>query len=118
LAQPGAGRAFLLAEAPAGGARFDVVDAGGRTVLSGRVGRSAGGWNGRYRAVHPLDLSALRRTGRYRIVVDGLAAASPRFRVATRRALFGRLVDDTVHFFQVQRDGAPSRGGSTARPPT
>jgi hypothetical protein len=57
-------RAFLLAEAPAGGARFDVVDAGGRTLLSGRVGRSAGGWNGRYRAVHPLDLSALRRTGR------------------------------------------------------
>jgi hypothetical protein len=32
-------RAFLLAEGPAGGARFAVVDAGGRTVLSGRVGR-------------------------------------------------------------------------------
>jgi hypothetical protein len=96
---------------PAGrGARrrspFDVVDAGGRSVLSGRVGRSAGGWNGRYRAVHPLDLSALGRPGRYRIVVDGLAAASPPFRVATRRALFGRPVDDTVRFFQVQRDGA------------
>jgi endoglucanase len=82
------------------------VDAGGRTVLSGRVGRSAGGWNGRYRAVHPIDLGALRRPGRYRIMVDGLAAASPPFRVASRRALFGRLVDDTVHFFQVQRDGA------------
>ena len=99
-------RAFLLAEAPAGGARFDVVDDRGRSVLSGRVGRSAGGWNGRFRAVHPLDLGALRRTGRYRIVVDGLAAASPPFRVATRRALFGGLVDDTVRFFQVQRDGA------------
>ena len=45
--------AFLLAEAPAGGARFEVVDAAGRTVLSGRVGRATGGWNGRYRAVHP-----------------------------------------------------------------
>src|SRR5215208_5719337 len=50
--------------------------------------------------------SARRRPGRYRIVVDGLAAASPAFRVATRHDLFGKLVDDTVRFFQVQRDGA------------
>jgi len=99
-------RAFLLAEAPAVGARFRVVDDGGRTVLSGRVGRSTGGWNARYRAVHPIDLGALRRPGRYRIVVDGLAAASPAFRVASRQALFAKLVHDTVHFFQVQRDGA------------
>jgi hypothetical protein len=97
-------RAFLLAEAPAGGARFAVVDARGRTVLSGRVGRRTGGWNDRYRAVHPIDFSGLRRPDTYRIVVGGLA--SPAFRVATRRALFRRLVDDTVHFFQVQRDGA------------
>jgi endoglucanase len=98
-------QAFLLAEAPAGAARFAVVDDRGRTVLSGRVGRPTGGWNGRYRAVHPIEFSALRRPGSYRIVVVGLAA-SPRFRVATRRALFGQLVDDTVRFFQVQRDGA------------
>jgi hypothetical protein len=98
-------RAFLLAEAPAGGTRFAVVDARGRTVLGGRVGRPTGGWNARYRAVHPIDVSALRRPGSYRIVVGGLAP-SPWFRVATRRALFRRLVDDTVHFFQVQRDGA------------
>jgi endoglucanase len=99
-------RAFLLAEAPAGGARFAVVDAGGRTVLSGRVGPRTGGWNGRYRAVHRIDFSGLRRPGRYRIVVDGLAAPSPAFRVASRRALFRGLVADTVRFFQVQRDGA------------
>ena len=53
-------RAFLLAEGPAGGARFAVVDAGGRTVLSGRVGPRTGGWNGRYRAVHRIDFSGLR----------------------------------------------------------
>jgi endoglucanase len=99
-------RAFLLAEAPTGGARFAVVDAGGRTVLSGRVGPRTGGWNGRYRAVHRIDFSGLRRPGRYRIVVDGLAAPSPAFRVASRRALFRGLVADTVRFFQVQRDGA------------
>ena len=77
-------RAFLMAEAPAGAARFAVVDDAGRTVLTGRVGRRTGGWNGRYRAVHPIDFSALRRPGRYRVVVDGLAGASPAFRVATR----------------------------------
>jgi endoglucanase len=56
-------RAFLLAQAPAGGARFEVVDAGGRTVLSGRVGRATGGWNGRYRAVHPIDTAPRSRGG-------------------------------------------------------
>jgi endoglucanase len=99
-------RAYLMAEAPADGARFAVVDAGGRTMLSGRVGRPTGGWNGRYRAVHRIDLGRLRRPGRYRIVVEGLAIPSPAFRVATRRALLGKLVTDTVRFFQVQRDGA------------
>jgi endoglucanase len=110
-------QAFLLAEAPAGAARFAVVDDRGRTVLSGRVGRPTGGWNSRYRAVHPIEFSALRRPGSYRIVVGGLAA-SPRFRVATRRALFGQLVDDTVRFFQVQRDGASVPARLDRRPPT
>ena len=95
-----------MAEAPAGAARFAVVDDAGRAVLTGRVGRRTGGWNGRYRAVHPIDFSALRRPGRYRVVVDGLAGASPAFRVATRHDLFGELAHDTVQFFQVQRDGA------------
>jgi hypothetical protein len=100
-------RAFLLAEAPAGGAPFAVADAGGVTVLSGRVGRRSGGWNARFPAVHPIDFGALRRPGRYRIVVGGTVdAASPPFRVASRDALFGKLVDDTVRFFQAQRDGA------------
>jgi len=100
-------RAFLLAEAPARGAPFSVVDAGGATVLSGRVGGRGGGWNARYRAVHPIDFSALRRPGRYRIVVGGAVdATSPPFRVASGPALFRKLADDTVRFFQAQRDGA------------
>ena len=100
-------RAFLLADALASHATFAVVDARGRTVLSGRVGPSRGGWNGRYRAVHPIDFGDLHRAGRYRIVVHGVAgASSPPFRVAGRHALFQRLVGDTVRFFQVQRDGA------------
>ena len=100
-------RAFLLAEAPSAGARFSVVDAAGKTVLSGRAGPRTGGWNARFRAVHPLDFSALHRAGRYRVVVDGVVGAtSPPFRVASGHALFQDLVDDTVRFFQAQRDGA------------
>jgi endoglucanase len=100
-------RAFLLAEAPAGGAPFAVVDAGGATVLRGRVGPRRGGWNDRFRAVHPIDFSALRRPGRYRVVVGGAVdATSPPFRIAGGGALFRKLAHDTVRFFQAQRDGA------------
>ena len=99
-------RAYLMAEAPADTARFAVVDAAGRTVLSGRVGRRTGGWNGRYPAVHRIDFGALRRPGRYRIVVDGVAAPHRRSGSRPATTCSGTLADDTVHFFQVQRDGA------------
>ncbi|HVD15409.1 MAG TPA: glycoside hydrolase family 9 protein [Actinomycetota bacterium] len=100
-------RAFLLAEAASAGARFSVVDAAGKTVFAGRVGPRTGGWNARYRAVHPIDFSPLHRDGRYRVVVEGvIGATSPPFRVASSRALFQDLVGDTVRFFQAQRDGA------------
>src|SRR5829696_4888270 len=100
-------RAVLMADAPAAGRRFLVVDDQGRAVLSCRVGPTAGKWNRRYGAVHPIDVSGLRRPGSYRIRVDGVVGAtSPAFRVGSRRDLFRRLVDDTVRFFQAQRDGA------------
>ena len=82
------------------------------------MGPRTGGWNGRYRAVHRIDFSGLRRPGRYLIVVDGLAAPSPAFRVASRRALFRGLVADTVRFFQVQRDGAHVPRQLDRSPPT
>jgi hypothetical protein len=100
-------RAVLMADAPAAGHRFLVVNEQGRTVLTGRVGPTAGRWNRRYGAVHPIDVSTLRRPGSYRIRVDGVVGGtSPAFRVGSRRALFRHLVDDTVRFFQAQRDGA------------
>ena len=41
------------------------------------------------------------------IKVTGIAtAASVRFRIGSAERLFGGIVDDTVRFFQVQRDGA------------
>src|SRR2546421_12204382 len=84
--------AYLLAPAPVGRARFDVVDAHGRVVLRGRAGGSRGRWNRRYRAVQPLDPSALRTPGAYRVRAHG--ATSPRFRVAPRAQLFAPRVAD------------------------
>src|SRR5687768_3855395 len=62
-------RAYLMASTPADGAGFAVVDQRGRTVHSGRIGASAGAWSPAYGAVHPIDLTALRIPGTYRLRV-------------------------------------------------
>ena len=107
-----------MAEAPADPARFAVVDAGGRTVLSGRVGRRTGGWNGRYPAVHGIDFGALRRPGRYRIVVDGVAAPH---RCSGSRPATTCLERSPMTPSTSSRSSATvrtSRGGSIASRPT
>lgn len=112
-------RAFLLARGDATGAPFAVVDATGRTVLTGRVGANRGPWNARYPGVHAINLSAVRRTGLYRITVTGKATAtSPAFRIGSGEALFGNVVNDNVRFFQVQRDGADVIPGRLNRQPS
>jgi hypothetical protein len=95
--------AYLIAPAPVRRARFEVVDANGRVVLRARAGRSRGRWNRHYRAVQPLNLSALRSPGTYRVKTRG--ANSPPFRIAPSPVLFAPRVADAVAFFQAQRDG-------------
>ena len=56
------------------------------------------------RAVRPLDPTALRALGTYRIRVAGIISAP--LRVAPSAELFGPLIDDAVVFFSAQRDGA------------
>jgi endoglucanase len=97
-------QAYLMAGVPSANATFSVVDAGGKTVLSGKVGASRGRWNNQFGAVHPIDFSRLKRPGTYRI--KAATATSPVFRIGSSSALFGRLAQDSTHFFQVQRDGA------------
>ncbi|WP_197945775.1 glycoside hydrolase family 9 protein [Phytohabitans suffuscus] len=112
-------RAYLMTAAPAEGARFAVVDKRGRTVHSGRVGASAGGWSAAYGAVHPIDLTAVRTPGTYRLRVSGgVRAESPAFRVDSPERLFAPLLADTVNFFQVQRDGADVIPGELDRKPS
>jgi hypothetical protein len=107
--------AYLLAPHARRHARFTVTDAAGRIVLRGRARASRGRWNRRFRAVQPLDLSALRAPGRYRVRVG--QARSPAFRVAAAAELLRPRVAESVAFFQAQRDGADVIPGALHRRP-
>jgi hypothetical protein len=109
---------YLLSTAAIGGAPFQVRNGDGDVVLRGRVGRSQGPWNGRYRAVHELNFSALDQPGTYRLTVrHPLAATSPPFRIRSAGTLFLPRVADAVAFFQAQRDGAQVIPGALNRQP-
>jgi endoglucanase len=112
-------QAYLMAGAAVSGERFAVLDAAGRSVLSGAVGAtSRGKWNAAYPDVYPIDVSRLRKTGTYRIKVSGkVAATSPAFSVRSADALYGQLVRDGVTFYQTQRDGKDVIKGALDRQP-
>ncbi len=97
-------QAYLMTDNSARGEKYRVVDARGRTVLSGRVGRTAGEWNDQFGAVHRLDVSDLRKAGQYRVIVGH--AKSPVFSVGSGQSLFASKAANATKFFQVQRDGA------------
>jgi hypothetical protein len=105
--------AYVIADKPV--ARFAVVSTKGHVVLRGRAGHSRGRWNRRYRLVQPLDISALRTTGHYRIRAGG--SRSPVFRVAPAARLLVPRVAEAVAFFQAQRDGADVIRGTLDRKP-
>lgn len=108
--------AYLTTATSARGERYRVVDGRGHTVLTGRVGRSAGEWNEQFGAVHRIDVSALRKAGRYRVVVGG--AKSPTFSVGSGRSLFAHKAANATKFFQVQRDGDDIVPGTLDRKPS
>jgi endoglucanase len=110
--------AYLMTSAAAPGLPFTVRDASGSTVLSGVAGASLGSWNTHYPDVYPLDLSALRLAGRYRVDVVGFAGASVEIRIATPAELWGPRLGDLVSFFQAQRDGARVIAGPLRRKPS
>ncbi|ONI84390.1 hypothetical protein ALI144C_14595 [Actinosynnema sp. ALI-1.44] len=97
---------YLLGTQAVSGAPFTVVDSGGKTVYSGKVGASLGGWNTKYKAVHQVDFSKVDKPGAYQVKFSGkITAQSPRFTVDRADALFQPLVQATTEFFQAQRDG-------------
>ncbi|WP_283133599.1 glycoside hydrolase family 9 protein [Rhizohabitans arisaemae] len=109
--------AYLLSTRAAPGARFTVVDAGGRTVLTGRAGTRLGDWNAKYPHVYLIDLSNVRTQGAYRIKTTGsVATTSPAFRVGTS-ALYLDPARKARTFFTGQRDGADVVPGDLGRKP-
>ncbi|WP_236951968.1 glycoside hydrolase family 9 protein [Kibdelosporangium phytohabitans] len=97
---------YLLGTQAVSGAPFTVVDSGGRTVHSGKVGASLGSWNSKYKAVHQVDFSKVDKAGTYQVKFAGkITAQSPSFKVDSAGALFQPLVQATTEFFQAQRDG-------------
>ena len=110
--------AYLLAPRDATRATVTVVDAYGEKVLTVPVGASRGSWNKNLPDVRPLDLSALREPGTYRLKVDGaVRAESPPFQIGTAAELFGPLAAETITYFQAHRDGADQVTGPWRRQP-
>lgn len=111
--------AWLLAARPTPRQRFEVRRRNGDKVLEGKAGASSGRWNARYRAVHPLDLSDIRRPGDYRVVlVIKPRVRSPWFHVGSAAELADPLLADALAFFGAQRDGADVIPGDLSRAPS
>jgi endoglucanase len=112
-------QAYLMTSAAVSDERFVVLDAAGRTVLTGAVGAtSRGKWNAAYPKVYPINVSALHRQGSYRIKVTGaVSATSPAFTIRSADRLYGQLVRDGVTFYQTQRDGRHVIKGALDRKP-
>ena len=81
-------------------ATFVVRDSAGRAVLGPRPARRAGGF-GPCVITHRLDFSALRREGRYTIVVGG--HESPPVRIGRR--VYAGAADTMLHYMRQQRSG-------------
>ncbi|MBA8794184.1 hypothetical protein FHX74_001789 [Friedmanniella endophytica] len=114
--------AFVLSAAPLTRPRLAVVDARGRTVAT-VVATRRGRWSAAYPDVYQADLGAVRRHGRYRLVLLGSTAVSPSFPVASARTLWAPVLAKGVAFDQLQRDGAavrprPAAAGTIRRAPS
>src|ERR1700676_2753883 len=72
--------ATVLSQSALASRAFRVVNATGASVLVGSAGADRGAWSSRWRHAYPLDFSALRAPGRYRIVLrERGTVSSPAF---------------------------------------
>jgi endoglucanase len=99
--------AFVMLPRAVRGVRFALQSPGGSVYLVGRSSDDLGRWSASYGAVYELNFSAFRHPGSYRIRLTSPASAvSPTFLIASSRALYRRLVLNSVRFFTSERDGA------------
>ncbi len=96
--------ATVLAQQTLRSRAFRVVSLSATTVLTGTAGPDRGAWNRRWRHAYPLDFSALRTPGSYRIVLgEPGEVSSPAFQVGGTS--YSQLAVNEVSFLREQRDG-------------
>lgn len=108
--------AYLLAGQALTKPVVEVIDHSGRRIGS-RPAILRGRWSARYPDVYTVDLSTLRRTGRYRLRLKGTSTRSVEFPVASVAQLWRPVLAKGLSFDQVQRDGSELVDGPLKRTP-
>jgi endoglucanase len=110
--------AIVMTTAPLRTRSFRVLDAHGRTALTGVPGRDGGGWNRPWAHTYALDFSAVKAAGTYVVVLDerGREVRSPPFDVG--ESDYAMLAARAVSFLRAQRDGTEVDSSVLARMPS
>src|SRR5262249_50397044 len=83
-----------------------VRKAGCKVVALGTARQDLGAWSGTYKAVWAVSFSKINRPGTYRLVlVRHPGTVSPAFRIAKAKALYRKPLENTLSFYQNERDG-------------
>jgi endoglucanase len=106
-ASGGSKRAYLMASAAETGASFSVKNSSGTTVFGpAAISASLGSWSTSYPDVYALDFDNFTAAGTYTISVSGpIAASSPSFKVDSGTNVYTGALDNSLYFYQNQRDG-------------
>lgn len=99
-------RAYLMSSASSSGASFSVLNSNGSPVFSAAIGSSQGSW-GSFTHVYALDFDTVTSPGIYTIsVIGSISSTSPSFPIDTGENLYSTLLENTLYFYENERDGA------------
>lgn len=99
-------RAYLMSSASSSGASFSVLNSNGSPVYSAAIGASQGSW-GSFTHVYALDFDTVTSPGVYTIsVIGSISSTSPSFPIDTGENLYSTLLENTLYFYENERDGA------------
>ena len=96
--------ACLMASTPASNTLFQVIGTNGIVAFNAGIGEKIGSWNANYPNLYRLDFTALTNPGTYFIKVAS-GAVSPQFQIGPGREIYGPPLQNSLFFFQAQRDG-------------
>lgn len=99
-------RAYLMSSASSSGASFSVLNSNGSPVFSAAIGSSQGSW-GSFTHVYALDFDTVTSPGIYTVsVIGSISSTSPSFPIDTGENLYSTLLENTLYFYENERDGA------------